>query len=61
MKKYIRLGRIASSHDITKVIIFFCSTRSKCITGKIIKVDEGRNLTQVVMFIILVIKIWILD
>ena len=61
MKKYIRLGRIASSHDITKVIIFLCSTRNKCITGKIIKVDEGRNLTQVVMFIILVIKIWILD
>lgn len=57
MKKYIRLGRIASSHDITKVIIVLCSTRSKCITGKIIKVDEGRNLTQVVMFIILVIKI----
>ena len=46
MKKNIPLGRIARPDDITKVIAFLASERSKNITGQIIKVDGGRALTS---------------
>ena len=46
MEKYIPLGRIARPDDITKVIIFLASERSKNITGQIIRVDGGRGLTS---------------
>ena len=46
MKKNIPLGRIANPDDIVKVIAFLASERSKNITGQIIKVDGGRNLTS---------------
>ena len=46
MKKNIPLGRIGLPDDIAKVIIFLCSKRASSITGKIIKVDGGRNLTS---------------
>ena len=45
MEKNIPLGRIAKPDDITKVIAFLASERSKKITGQIIKVDGGRSLT----------------
>jgi 3-oxoacyl-[acyl-carrier protein] reductase len=46
MEKNIPLGRIARPDDITKVIVFLASERSKRITGQIIKVDGGRSLTS---------------
>ena len=46
MEKNIPLGRIAKPDDITKVIAFLASGRSKKITGQIIKVDGGRSLTS---------------
>jgi 3-oxoacyl-[acyl-carrier protein] reductase len=46
MEKNIPLGRIARPDDITKVIAFLASDRSKNITGQIIKVDGGRSLTS---------------
>ena len=46
MEKNIPLGRIARPDDITKVIAFLVSDRSKNITGQIIKVDGGRSLTS---------------
>ena len=46
MEKNIPLGRIAKPDDITKVIVFLASERSKKITGQIIKVDGGRSLTS---------------
>jgi 3-oxoacyl-[acyl-carrier protein] reductase len=46
MEKNIPLGRIARPDDITKVIAFLASSRSKNITGQIIKVDGGRALTS---------------
>ena len=46
MEKNIPLGRIARPDDITKVIIFLASERSKNITGQIIRVDGGRGLTS---------------
>ena len=46
MEKNIPLGRIARPDDITKVIVFLASERSKKITGQIIKVDGGRSLTS---------------
>ena len=46
MEKNIPLGRIARPDDITKVIAFLASERSKNITGQIIKVDGGRALTS---------------
>ncbi len=46
MEKNIPLGRIAKPDDITKVIVFLASERSKRITGQIIKVDGGRSLTS---------------
>ena len=46
MEKNIPLGRIAKPDDITKVIAFLASERSKKITGQIIKVDGGRSLTS---------------
>ena len=46
MEKNIPLGRIARPDDITKVIAFLASNRSKNITGQIIKVDGGRALTS---------------
>ena len=46
MENYIPLGRIARPDDITKVIAFLASDRSKNITGQIIKVDGGRSLTS---------------
>lgn len=46
MEKKIPLGRIAKPDDITKVIVFLASERSKKITGQIIKVDGGRSLTS---------------
>ena len=46
MQSNIPLGRIARPDDITKVIAFLASERSKNITGQIIKVDGGRALTS---------------
>ena len=46
MGKNIPLGRMANPDDIVKVIAFLASERSKNITGQIIKVDGGRNLTS---------------
>ena len=46
MEKNIPLGRVARPDDITKVIVFLASERSKKITGQIIKVDGGRSLTS---------------
>jgi 3-oxoacyl-[acyl-carrier protein] reductase len=46
MEKNIPLGRIARPDDVTKVIVFLASERSKKITGQIIKVDGGRALTS---------------
>ena len=46
MEKNIPLGRIARPDDITKVIVFLASQRSKNITGQIIRVDGGRGLTS---------------
>ena len=46
MEKNIPLGRIGTPDDITKVIVFLASERSKKITGQIIKVDGGRALTS---------------
>ena len=46
MEKNIPLGRIARPDDVTKVIVFLASERSKKITGQIIKVDGGRSLTS---------------
>ena len=40
------MGRIARPDDITKVIAFLASDRSKNITGQIIRVDGGRGLTS---------------
>lgn len=42
----IPLGRMASSDDVAKAIIFLCSKRASSITGQIIKVDGGRSLTS---------------
>ena len=46
MKKNIPLGRIAYPSDPAKAIVFLCSKRAESITGQIIKVDGGRNLTS---------------
>ena len=46
MEKNIPLGRIARPDDITKVIVFLASERSRNITGQIIRVDGGRGLTS---------------
>ena len=46
MEKNIPMGRIARPDDITKVIAFLASDRSKNITGQIIRVDGGRGLTS---------------
>ena len=46
MEKDIPLGKIARPDDITKVIAFLASEKSKIITGQIIKVDGGRSLTS---------------
>ena len=46
MEKNIPLGRTANPDDVVKVIAFLASSRSKNITGQIIKVDGGRNLTS---------------
>jgi 3-oxoacyl-[acyl-carrier protein] reductase len=46
MEKNIPLGRIARPDDITKVIVFLASERSKNITGQIIRVDGGRGLAS---------------
>ena len=46
MKKNIPLGRMAYPSEPAKTIVFLCSKRSSSITGQIIKVDGGRNLTS---------------
>ena len=46
MEKNIPMGRIARPDDITKVVAFLASDRSKNITGQIIRVDGGRGLTS---------------
>ena len=46
MEKNIPLGRRANPDDIVKIIVFLSSSKSKNITGQIIKVDGGRNLTS---------------
>lgn len=38
------LGRIASPEDCAEVVAFFCSDRSRHITGEIIKVDGGQYI-----------------
>ena len=45
MKKNVPLGRMAYPSDPAKAIVFLCSKRAESITGQIIKVDGGRNLT----------------
>ena len=46
MESAIPMGRIARPDDITKVIAFLASDRSKNITGQVIRVDGGRGLTS---------------
>ena len=46
MEKYIPLGRAGNPDDIVKIIVFLAGSRSKNITGQIIKVDGGRSLTS---------------
>ena len=46
MKKNVPLGRIGYPSDPAKAIVFLCSKRAESITGHIIKVDGGRNLTS---------------
>ena len=46
MKKNVPLGRIGYPSDPAKAIVFLCSKRAESITGQIIKVDGGRNLTS---------------
>ena len=46
MEKYISMERISRPDDITKIIAFLASDRSKNITGQIIRVDGGRSLTS---------------
>ena len=46
MENYVPMGRIAKPDDIARVIAFLASEKSKCITGQVIKVDGGRNLTS---------------
>jgi 3-oxoacyl-[acyl-carrier protein] reductase len=38
------LGRIASPEDCAEVVAFFCSDRSRHITGEVIKVDGGQYI-----------------
>jgi 3-oxoacyl-[acyl-carrier protein] reductase len=38
------LGRIASTEDISNVVLFLCSEKSKHITGEVIKVDGGQYI-----------------
>ena len=45
MKKNVPLGRMAHPSDPAKAIVFLCSKRAESITGQVIKVDGGRNLT----------------
>ena len=45
MKKNVPLGRIGHPSDPSKAVVFLCSKRSASITGQVIKVDGGRNLT----------------
>ena len=46
MKKNVPLGRMAYPSEPAKAIVFLCSQRASSITGQIIKVDGGRNLTS---------------
>ena len=46
MKKNVPLGRVAHPSDPAKAIVFLCSKRAESITGQVIKVDGGRNLTS---------------
>jgi len=46
MKKNVPLGRMAYPSDPAKAIVFLCSKRAESITGQVIKVDGGRNLTS---------------
>ena len=46
MKKNVPLGRMAYPSEPAKAIVFLCSKRASSITGQIIKVDGGRNLTS---------------
>ena len=46
MKKNVPLGRMAYPSEPAKAIVFLCSERASSITGQIIKVDGGRNLTS---------------
>ena len=46
MKKNVPLGRMAHPSDPAKAIVFLCSKRAESITGQVIKVDGGRNLTS---------------
>jgi len=39
------LGKIPPPDDIAKAVIFLCSPQSTNITGQVLKVDGGRNLT----------------
>jgi 3-oxoacyl-[acyl-carrier protein] reductase len=38
------LGRIATSEDVADVVAFFCSDRSRHVTGEVIKVDGGQYI-----------------
>ncbi len=38
------LGRIASSEDVAKVVVFLCSDPARHVTGEVIKVDGGQYI-----------------
>ena len=46
MKKNVPFGRMAYPSDPAKAIVFLFSKRAESITGQVIKVDGGRNLTS---------------
>lgn len=39
-----QLGRIASADDVSAVVLFLCSDRSRHVTGEVIKVDGGQYI-----------------
>jgi len=38
------IGRIASPEDVAHVVVFFCSDKSRHVTGEIIKIDGGQYI-----------------
>ena len=46
MESNVPMGRITKPNDVVRGILFLASNKSKCITGQIIRVDDGRRLTS---------------